>query len=91
MTTAAEYQTRKLFTELAIGDRVECVHEVKVGMQRWTTTTSGQVVRTERRRNGLHFRRSRDDKAFSDMLLLRKDDGELTTVSIDEFTVLRRL
>lgn len=82
---------RALFSHLQPGDRVELVHEVKVGQQRWTTTTQGEVVRTERRRHGLHFRRNRDDKVFSDLIILRHPDGELTTVTLDEFTTLRRL
>ena len=49
--------------------------------------TVGEVVRTERRRHGLHFRRNHDDKVFSDTILLELPDGELTTVTMDEFTV----
>jgi hypothetical protein len=28
---------------------------------------------------------------YSDLIVLRRDDGELTTVTIDEFSRLRRL
>ena len=84
-------QTRQLFTELEPGDRVELVHEVKVGSRVWNTTTAGEVVRVERRRHGLHHCRNRDDKVFSDAVVLKRDDGELTTVTIDEFSVLRRV
>jgi hypothetical protein len=38
----------------------------------------------------MHFRRNFDDKVFSDVILLELPDGELTTVTMDEFTVLRR-
>ena len=55
------------------------------------TTTLGTVVSTERRRQGLHFRRQPDDKVFADLIVLKRDDGELTTVAMDEFTRLRRL
>ncbi len=90
MSTAIEF--RQLFTELKPGDRVEVVHEVKVGSSKtWTTTTVGTVVDTERRRQGLHFRRASDDKVFADMIKLRRDDGELTTITMDEFTRLRRV
>ena len=51
----------------------------------------GKVLRRERRRHGLHFRRNPDDKVFSDVLILSRDDGELTTVTIDEYTQLRKL
>jgi hypothetical protein len=82
---------RDLFSLLKPGDRVEIEHQVKVGMQTWTTTTRGTVVRTERRRHGLHYRRNWDDKAFSDVILLQRDDGELSTATLDEFTTLRRV
>ena len=41
-------------------------------------------------RHGLHFQRNFDDKVFNDLILLRLPDGELTTVTLDEFTSLRR-
>lgn len=83
--------TIRLFQELKPGDRVEIRHDVKVGFRSWTITSTGTVVKTERRRHSLHFRRNYDDKVFSDMIVLRRDDGELTTVTLDEFSELRRL
>ena len=80
-----------LFAELRSGDRVELTHEGKVGLKRWQTTTVGTVVKTERRRHSLHFRRSGDDKVFSDVIVLQRDSGELTTVTLDEFSQLRRV
>ena len=92
MPTADELASRQLFTELQPGDRVEVEHEVKIGSSKtWQTITRGTVVSTERRRHGLHFRRNRDDKVFSDLIVLDRGDGELTTVTMDEFTILRRL
>jgi hypothetical protein len=82
--------TRHLFDELMPGDRVEVEHTVTVGRESWTTRTVGTVVRTERRRHGLHFTRNFDDQVFSDVILLELPDGELTCVTLDEFTVLRR-
>ena len=84
--------SRKIFSELRPGERVEIEHEVKVGSTKtWTTKTVGTVVNTERRRQGLHFRRNGDAKAFADMIVLKKSDGELTTITMDEFTELRRI
>ncbi len=88
----AEQATRSLYEQLEPGDRVEVVHGVTVGSSAaWTTTTIGKVLRRERRRHGLHFRRNTDDKVYSDVLILARDDGELTTVTIDEYTRLRRV
>ena len=88
---AFEAVSRNLFTELAPGDRIEVTHEVMVGQKHWRTKTVGTVQRCERRRHGLHFRRQNDDKVYSDVIILKRDTGELTTVTMDEFTVLRRL
>ena len=91
MATAQHIETLKVFETLQAGDRVELQHEVKVGSQRWQTKTTGTVVRTQRRRHSLHHKRNDDDKVFSDLIVLQRDDGELTTVTLDEFSVLRKL
>ena len=90
MGATTEHESRELFTLLRPGDRIEVEQEVKVGAQVWTAKTQGAVVRTERRRHGLHFRRSRDDKVYSDVIVLDRN-GELVTLTMDEFTVLRRV
>ncbi len=84
-------QSLEVYAQLRPGDLVELRHKVKVGFNNWTTTTLGTVVRTERRRHGLHQQRKSDDKVFSDVIVLRRDDGELTTVTLDEFSDLRKV
>jgi hypothetical protein len=66
---------------------------VKIGMREHTTTTEGVVVGKDRRECGLDsgFRRNHDDKYWFDHLLLQKDDGELTSLTMDEYTQLRRI
>ena len=88
MAAVTPYET---FASLQPGDRVQVDHEVKVGFRRWMTTTIGTVVKKERRRHSLHFKRNSDDKVYSDILVLKRDSGELTTVTLDEFSELRRL
>jgi hypothetical protein len=83
--------TRGVFNELKPGDKVEVTHTVTVGSKQWSTRTVGNVVRTDRRRHGLHFRRSLDDKVYSDIIVLKRPDGELTTATMDEYTSLKKL
>ncbi|MCE9605835.1 MAG: hypothetical protein K8U03_13145 [Planctomycetia bacterium] len=83
--------TRPEINALKAGERIEVVHEVKVGLKVWMTTTVGTVERIERRRQGLHFRRNNDDKAFADLIVLRLPDSSLTTLTIDEFSRIRKL
>ncbi|MFO1019629.1 MAG: hypothetical protein U0903_02835 [Planctomycetales bacterium] len=80
------------YEELRPGDHIQVTRRVKVGLKIWEYKVAGTVVRTERRRNGLHVDRNQDDKAFQDLIVLRKDGTvpEETTVTLDEFTVLER-
>jgi hypothetical protein len=82
------------FEELRAGDHVKITQRIKVGLKIWTTTVTGTVERTERRREGLAVKRNFDDKAFADVILLKKDGpvaGEETTVALDEFTQIERV
>lgn len=89
--TTSNSQIRAQFDELKVGDRVEVEHVVTVGQKRWTAKTCGTVVRTERRRHGMHTHRNPDDKVFSDAILLELPDGEFSSVAIDEFTTIRHV
>lgn len=84
-------QTLEVYNALEPGDRVEVQHEVKVGFRSWMATTVGTVVKKERRRHSLHFNRNFDDKVFSDIIVLEGDGGDLTTVTLDEFSELTKL
>ena len=80
----------ELFDELKPGDRIEVEHAVTVGQQDRIAKTTGLVIRTERGQHGLHFHESHDDPAYGDVILLELPDGELTTVTVGESTVVRR-
>ncbi len=84
-------QTLRTYHDLKIGDRAEVLHEVKVGFRSWSCRTVGEVVGKERRRHSLHFNRNHDDKVFSDMLVLKLPSGELTTVTLDEYSTVTKL
>ena len=84
-------QTLHVYQTLQAGDQVEITHSVKVGFRQWATTWSGTVVRTARERHSLHYRRNADDHVYRDTLVLRRDDGELTTITLDEFSELKVL
>jgi hypothetical protein len=80
------------FEQLRPGDHVKVTQRVKVGSRIWTTTVTGTIERTERRRHGVDVLRSFDDKAFSDLIVLRKDGpvSEETTIALDEWTQVER-
>ena len=90
MTTAAN--TLIPFETLKPGDNVKITQRIKVGLKIWTTSVTGTVERTERRRGGLATKRNFDDKAFADLIILKKDGptGEETTIAMDEYTRVER-
>ena len=83
-----ELEMRQLYAELQPGDRVEVIHHIKIGFREHDTRTVGTVVKKERLEYG---ERNWDDKYWFDHLLLRKDDGELTSLTMDEYTQLKQL
>ena len=87
----SQSQLLELFAQLTPGDRVELIHEVKVGFNSWNSTTIGTVLKTQRRRHRLHYNRNHDDHVYSDIIVLRRDNSELTTVTLDEFSQLKKL
>ncbi len=74
------------------GDHVKITQRIKVGLKIWTTTVTGCVERTERRREGVAVKRNFDDKAFADLIVLKKDGAvaEETTLALDEYTQIER-
>lgn len=89
MSTIAQVR----YEDLCPGDHIRVTRRVKVGLKYWESQVVGTVISTERRRNGLHVDRSYDDKAFQDIILLKKDGPapEESTLSMDEFTVIERV
>jgi len=88
--TVSESRFCTPFDELKPGDRIEVEHNVAVGRESHRTKTNGTVVRTERRRHGKHPLAHGNEGCACNAILLELADGELTTVDVDESTVLRR-
>ena len=87
---AADGASTTRFDELKPGDRITVQQTVTIGQERQTITMTGKVIRTERIRHGSHCQCTLDDGTISDMILLELPDGELTTVTMNELTVLHR-
>ena len=68
------------------GARVKVIQKIAGRDYTWTTETRGIVLSYQQRPTGSWYAHSRDDKLWLDRLALRKDDGELTTLNLDEFS-----
>src|SRR6476620_5460127 len=71
---------------LAPGARVKVTQQIAARDYTWTTTVAGTVVSYAQKETGSWFAHSRDDKLWLDRLTIKKDDGEITTLNLDDYT-----
>ncbi|HTL30586.1 MAG TPA: hypothetical protein VL282_15250, partial [Tepidisphaeraceae bacterium] len=57
----------------------------------WTTTVTGTITEYAQKETGSWYAHSRDDKLWLDRLTIRKDDGEMTTLILDKYSVVEVL
>ena len=75
----------------AAGTRVRVVQHVRVGHRRWTTEMVGTVELEGLRPVGGMEMGGKSVYCHQPTLRLRKDDGEITVVALDEYTEVRPL
>ena len=68
------------------GVRVKVVQQIAARNYTWTSDVVGTVVEYRQKQTGSWYAHSKDDKLWLDRLLIRKDDGELTTLNLDEYS-----
>jgi hypothetical protein len=73
------------------GARVRVVQQIAARHYAWGTEHEGTVVRYEQKQTGSWYAHSRGDKLWLDRLQIRKDDGEVFVLNLDEYTHLEIL
>src|SRR6476469_785167 len=68
------------------GVRVKVVQQIAARDYTWTSDVVGTVVEYRQKQTGSWYAHSKDDKLWLDRLLIRKEDGELTTLNLDEYS-----
>ena len=66
--------------------RVKVTQQIAARNYTWTSDVVGTVVEYRQKQTGSWYAHSKDDKLWLDRLLIRKDDGELTTLNLDEYS-----
>ncbi len=74
--------------QLQPGAKVAVTQQIAMRNRTWTNTVRGSVVAYQQRMTGSWFAHSKDDKLWLDRLTLRKEDGELITLNLDEYSRL---
>jgi hypothetical protein len=72
--------------KLQPGARVRITQQIGARDYSWASDVSGTVVSFDQQPTGSWFAHSQDDKLWLDRLKLRKDDGEITTLNLDDYT-----
>jgi hypothetical protein len=72
--------------QLKPGAKVRVTQQIAARTYSWSTPVTGTVVAFEQKPTGSWFAHSKNDKLWLDRLVLRKDDGEISTLNLDEFS-----
>jgi len=75
-----------LGTKLVPGAQVKVTQQIAARDRTWTSEVIGVVVSYDQKQTGSWFAHARGDRLWLDRLTLRKADGEITTLILDEFS-----
>ena len=71
-----------------IGSRVRVTKQLSHGEDLSPFTVEGEIVRMGQQKTGSWYAHSRDKKLWLDRLELRKDDGEIVIMNLDQRSVV---
>ncbi len=78
-----------MMPKLEIGQRVRVTQQTPRLKGTLTITIEGVVQRIGQQKTGSWFAHSKDDKLWMDRLELKRDDGELVVMNLDQYSVVK--
>jgi hypothetical protein len=75
-------------TPLRAGTRVRVTQQVPRRQGHLKTAVEGSVVRYEQSKTGSWYAHGKDDKLWLDRLVLRRDDGEIVYLNLDQYSLV---
>jgi hypothetical protein len=72
--------------QIISGAKVKVTQQIVARGYTLPAIVRGTVLNYSQKETGSWFAHSRDDKLWLDRLTLRKEDGEITTLNLDEFS-----
>ena len=73
-------------SKLVPGARVKVIQQIAARNHTWTTEVRGTIVDYAQKETGSWYAHSRDDKLWLDRLVIKKSDGEITTLILDDYS-----
>ena len=74
--------------KLVPGTKVKITQQVGARDYSWSTVVRGTVVDFSQKQTGSWYAHSKNDKLWLDRLTLRKDDGEISTLNLDDYSLV---
>jgi hypothetical protein len=89
-TQKVDPQLAALLTSLKPGDRIKITQTVRVGARVWPAVTGGVFRHVDYLATGLSTERVPEDDIVVPVVHFTKDNGELSSIAIDERTKVER-
>ncbi len=70
------------------GSRVRVIQQQPQRDRSWTNSIEGVLTRYRQVKTGSWYAHAKDDQLWLDRLELRRDDGELVILNLDQYTVI---
>jgi hypothetical protein len=90
-TRAVDPSLAALLRGLRPGDRIQITQTVRVGIKEWTTTVEGAFRELRYLATGLSTERVPEDDIVVPTVHFTKDNGELSSIALDEHTRIEKL
>jgi hypothetical protein len=74
--------------KLTPGTKVKITQQLAARNYSWSTVVRGTVVDFSQKQTGSWYAHSKNDKLWLDRLTLRKDDGEISTLNLDDYSLV---
>jgi hypothetical protein len=78
-----------LLRSLKPGQKIQIIQTVRVGKKKWTTTTTGAFREINYLATGITTDRVPEDDIVVPMVHFTKENGELSSVAIDEYSAVK--
>lgn len=73
------------------GRRLRVIQQISRRDQPWLQVVEGKLLRFERQKTGSWYAHAADGRLWLDRLILQKDDGEITVLSLDCYSRIELL
>lgn len=72
--------------QLKPGAKVKVTQQIAARDRAWVSEVTGTIVAFEQAKTGSWFAHAKDDRLWLDRLTLKKDNGEISVLNLDQFS-----